>query len=527
MDGSVFRRLAVLMLVAAACSSSGVLPSTSTNPPTSPPQPEVESGVVARHPVIVDYSPTVSDIGALLYLLSHPGVEVLAITLPVTGETGCELGLEVTFGILAMFERADIPVACDPEFPEDAGQWPAEFLTGHESLTFGLSAAAGVGADARPAHKLIADVAAGADQPVILYAVAPLTNVARALERHPEVADQLDRIVIMGGAVDAPGNVEGTDAEWNFWIDVPAAARVLASGVEITLVPLDATDQVPVPGFWQRDLERAEQSEPVKYLGSLVRTFPAVTSGFFYLWDELAASIAAGEDFVTTEELNLTVVQEPGPRYGSTVRDRSGTSVVVATAVPDPSSFYTHFLTILADAPVDTQTSLVVDEESESLSVVAASAPKEVLAFWMVGALKGEVDAAASVVTPGAPWVGFGDSPDVFVEGSEPYDVFEFDLTCTSHETVALCDVTWNDLWISANPDLERGGLRVQAEVVNGMIVAFREFAVSAGIAAAFTSHMAWLETEQLERAACAVDSASRECSELLVTTVEDWIASR
>ena len=360
-EGNVFRRLVVLTLVAAACSSSGLSPSTSTQPAASPPLSGVDSGVVARHPVIVDYSPTVSDVGALLYLLSHPGVEVLAITLPVTGEAGCELGVEVTFGILAMFERGDIPVACDPELPHDAREWPAEFLTGHESLSSGLPAVAGAVADARPAHKLIADVAAAADQPVILYAVAPLTNVARALDRHPDVADQLDRIVIMGGAVDAPGNVEGTDAEWNFWIDVAAAARVLASGVEITLVPLDATDHVPVPGLWQRDLERAEQSEPVKYLGSLVQIFPAVTSGFFYLWDELAASVAAGEALVTTEELNLMVVQEPGPRYGSTVRDPSGAPVVVATAVPDPTSFYVHFLTILADAPLDTRTPLAVD----------------------------------------------------------------------------------------------------------------------------------------------------------------------
>lgn len=39
-------------------------------------------------PVIVDYSPTVSDIGGLMYLLAHPDVDVIAISLPVTGEAG-------------------------------------------------------------------------------------------------------------------------------------------------------------------------------------------------------------------------------------------------------------------------------------------------------------------------------------------------------------------------------------------------------------------------------------------------------
>ena len=67
-------------------------------------------------PVIVDYSPTVSDVGGLMYLLAHPDVEVIAISLPVTGEAGCDLGFEVTLGILAMFGQEAIPVACDPRF---------------------------------------------------------------------------------------------------------------------------------------------------------------------------------------------------------------------------------------------------------------------------------------------------------------------------------------------------------------------------------------------------------------------------
>ncbi|MFQ5968500.1 MAG: nucleoside hydrolase, partial [Acidimicrobiia bacterium] len=370
----------VAALAAVAC-TPGASPSTTANRATSPSASEVESEGQGRQPVIVDYSPTVSDVGALLYLLSHPDVDVLAVTLPVTGEAGCELGVEVTFGILALLGRAEVPVACDSEPALGAGEWPAAFLTGHESLGFGLPDVSGVGADPRPAHQLIADVAAASDQPVTLYAVAPLTNVARALDLHPNVADQLDRVVIMGGAVDARGNVGVdapvplgvTDAEWNFWIDVPAAARVLGSGAQIALVPLDATNHVPVPAFWLLDLQEAEQSEAVKYLGSLVRIFPAVTSGFFYLWDELAASVAAGENLVTTEPINLVVVEEPGPMYGSTVRDPSGARVLVATAVPDPAAFYAHFLTTLSGAPVKVRARLLFDEASAPGSVTASS----------------------------------------------------------------------------------------------------------------------------------------------------------
>ena len=120
------------------------------------------------------------------------------------------------------------------------------------------------------------------------------SDFLRLFDRHPGLVDQLERIVVMGGALDASGNVPGTDAEWNLWIDVAAAARVLDGEAAVTLVPLDATNDVPVPPFWEHDLGDAEQSASITYLTTLVRTFPAVTSGFFYLWDELAAAVAAG-----------------------------------------------------------------------------------------------------------------------------------------------------------------------------------------------------------------------------------------
>ncbi len=511
--------LLALTVAGSACTSSRELPTSS----------EIGSQLAARHPVIVDYSPTVSDVGALLYLLSNPAVDVVAITMPVTGEAGCDLGLEVTLGILAMYERADIPVACDPERPPDAENWPVAFLAGQESLSSGLPAPTGAVADPRPAHQLIADIAASADQPVVLYAVAPLTNIARALDRHPNLAAELDRIVIMGGAVDVPGNVEGTGAEWNFWIDVPAAVRVLASGAQITLVPLDATNDVPVPLTWKRDLRRAEQTDPVVYLSSLVETFPSVTSGFFFLWDELAASVAAGGELVDNQALNLTVVDEPGPMFGSTVRDPSGALVLVATGVPDRNSFYAHFLRTLQGSPGETTVSPTSEGRPGAGDPGPATVQEEVLTYWLLEAMAGNVATAAEVVAPGASWTGLSESADVFAEGSAPYEVSAIDVTCTTEGSVATCDVTWDDVWISATRDLDRGSLRVGAEVVDGLIVAFREFAFGPGISAAYDEHLAWLavEMQALYEQACSADAAAKQCSELLVATVEEWMASR
>ena len=319
-----------LSLVLAACSSNAetVVTGESTSTTKAMAGTTLAADTTGPTPVIVDYSPTVSDVGGLLYLLSNPEVEVIAVSLPVAGEAGCELGLEVTLGILAMFDQEHVPVACDPDVADWARAWPDAFLEGQENLSFGLPESDGTEANLT-APDLIALAAADAGRPVVIWAVAPLTNVARALDRHPELVGDLERIVIMGGAVDVPGNVEGTGAEWNIWVDVSAAADVLESGVPITLVPLDATDQVPVPAWYRSAIEDAEQSEAILYLLNLVKIFPSVSSGFYYFWDELAATIVADAGLVTTERMTI-VVAEGAADDGRTIRAGDGNSVDVA-----------------------------------------------------------------------------------------------------------------------------------------------------------------------------------------------------
>ncbi len=534
----------VIAFVAASCSSSGsttsedpaaatstaeAAPDSDSPVSTAPLSTEGELGESGSRAVILDYSPTVSDVGALLYLLTHPDVDLLAVALPTTGEAGCDLGVDVTLGILDMLGKSGVPVACGSAVPDGAEPWPGEFLAGHASLASGLSFT-GKGGDARSASQLIADVVAGSARPVTLVAVAPLTNVAEVIESRPEVASGLDRLVIMGGAVDTAGNVFDSDAEWNLWIDVPSAVQVLESNIPITFVPLDATNHVPVPELWQLDLDNAEQSPAIAYLAGLVGIFPAVTSGFYYLWDELAASVAAGDEVVSTELMNLMVSEEAGASYGSIVEDPSGRSVEVAVGVSDPDAFYDKFLSTLAGVRVSrTADATPIAPDDIPTSVDGESPPGAVLAYWMDNALRGEVAAAGEVVAPGAPWTGLGASADAFVEGSAPYEVVITSIACTTNGDVASCRTDWTDRWIDANPELESGSVSVRAEVVDGFIVTFESVSFGGAVEAAFNAHFAWLGAEQPDsfREACAADSASKECSQLLVDTVDDWVASR
>ncbi len=76
-------------------------------------------------------------------------------------------------------------------------------------------------------------------EPVTLVPTGPLTNIALFLARHPDAAERVDRIVLMGGSI-GEGNVTPA-AEFNVWADPEAADRVFSSGLDVTMVGLDVT----------------------------------------------------------------------------------------------------------------------------------------------------------------------------------------------------------------------------------------------------------------------------------------------
>jgi len=97
--------------------------------------------------------------------------------------------------------------------------------------------------DSTDAAGVIVDAARRYREHLTIVALGPLTNLAQAVERDAAAIRRVGRFVAMGGSVDVPGNVT-PGAEFNAHVDPEALASVLAAGVKIDLVPLDATRQV-------------------------------------------------------------------------------------------------------------------------------------------------------------------------------------------------------------------------------------------------------------------------------------------
>ncbi len=279
-----------------------------------------------RLQVLLDYSPTLSDAAALLYLASNPSVDLLAVTLPGTGEADCEPGTRATRALLSITGDSDVPVGCGRNTPLIGDRdWPEEWRT--EVNRWGGDFLPEVEAEpVRDAEQLLADTLGGATAPITVVAVGPLTNLGAVLADRPELASQIERVVIMGGAVTVPGNVEASPAaEWNIYIDPEAARRVLASGIAVTFVPLDATNHLP----WTERLLRqlGTLDAPAAHTVHQMATSRPSLDGF-YLWDELAAMAAVEPGLVTIESMTVTIGDD-----GAVTRDPGGTSVWVAVAV--------------------------------------------------------------------------------------------------------------------------------------------------------------------------------------------------
>jgi len=304
-----------------------------------------------RQPVVIDTDGSVEGAMAILYFLQEPSVSVEAITISGTGLVSCRAGVEQALGLVALAEAGDIPVACGRTEPYEGGNaFPASFRATADSLGGVLLPAGGEPSDLS-AEELLAEVIADADQPVLIYADGPLTNIAALFDDAPNL-ENVAGITLMGGAIDVSGNTfDNPDAEWNTWVDPVAADRVLGAGYPVTVVPLDATNDVPVTSIHVNALEPYQATAVAETVNDLMQSIRDVETGSVYFWDQLNAAVVLDESLVTVEDRVVSVITDGGPaEVGTMVDDPDGSAVRVAVAA-DREAFEASFFTTLMSEP--------------------------------------------------------------------------------------------------------------------------------------------------------------------------------
>jgi purine nucleosidase len=181
---------------------------------------------------LIDTDVASDDAVALIMALRAPDVRVVAIT-TVAGNVDV---LQATRNALFTVELcgASVPVFAGAEKPLTRVHESATWFHGQDGL--GDHGYAAPRQAPGKAHAVVAMIDAIETNPgIVIVTLGPLTNLALALDRKPEIAAKVGRCVVMGGAPCCEGNVTPA-AEYNIWVDPEAARIVMLSGLPVELV---------------------------------------------------------------------------------------------------------------------------------------------------------------------------------------------------------------------------------------------------------------------------------------------------
>jgi purine nucleosidase len=282
--------------------------------------------------MILDVDTGIDDAMAILYALKRPGIKLEALT-TTFGNTDIETATANTLRILELAGRDDIPVARGPGRPllKPFGKG-ADHVHGANALGgVELPEPRGRAVDEH-ASDLIIRMAKDNPGEITLCPVGPVTNVAIALAKAPEIAGLLRKIVVMGSTIFHPGiqGIASPMADANFWNDPEAAAIVLRSGAAITLVGMDVTMKVLLTAAMR---EAISNSGPVGatmmriaqfYVDAYARMYPGIDG--CGLHDPLAVAIAEDPSLATTERMCVDIELSGALTRGQTVADRRRTA---------------------------------------------------------------------------------------------------------------------------------------------------------------------------------------------------------
>jgi inosine-uridine nucleoside N-ribohydrolase len=258
--------------------------------------------------------------------------------------------------LLELAGRRDIPVFLGRETPLPGNaEFPAEWRRTSDDLPGVTLPEATRAVESRSAVEYLSKRLADAAHPVQVLATGPLTNLAETFTASPRVAHTIRQLVIMGGAVQVPGNLadsgmfktENIAAEWNMFLDPGAAKTVFDSGAPIRLVPLDATQRVPIDMALLEQFEAHAKTALAHFVSQvLALNRDNIRQGFYFAWDPLAAAALANPAIATFRPMALEISMDP-KELGRTMQVKKPRANIQVAIDADALRFREVFMTAL------------------------------------------------------------------------------------------------------------------------------------------------------------------------------------
>ncbi len=212
----------------------------------------------SARPLIIDCDPGVDDAIALLLALASPELEILGIT-TVAGNVPLALTQRNARQICELAGQTQIPVFAGCPRPLVRRLLTAEEVHGKSGLEGVMLPDPQMPLQPQHGVDFLVETLLQAPEPITVAATGPLTNIAMALVKAPQIAEKIEQLVLMGGSYGS-GNITAA-AEFNAYGDPHAAHVVFGSGLPIAMFGLNLTHQV---------ITTPERRQRIQHLGSPV-----------------------------------------------------------------------------------------------------------------------------------------------------------------------------------------------------------------------------------------------------------------
>jgi len=281
--------------------------------------------IVQQRKIIIDTDPGQDDAVAILLALASPEeIEVLGIT-AVAGNVPLNLTKKNARIVCELAQKTEIKVFAGCETPMQRPLVTAEHVHGKTGLDGPILPDPEMPLQKQHAVDFIIETVRNNEAGTItLCPLGPLTNIATAIEKAPDIKEKVQEIVLMGGAYFEVGNITPT-AEFNIYVDPEAAEIVFQSNIKITVLPLDVTHKALVTKA-RNDAFRALNSPVGKAVAEMTDFFERFDKEKYGsdgapLHDPCVIAYILSPDLFSGRHINVEVETQSELTLGMTVAD--------------------------------------------------------------------------------------------------------------------------------------------------------------------------------------------------------------